>query len=176
MYCKFTILILSLHNNINMNIKLGVMRMRSCKFKEEKSHDFIKAFEEELKELGDMAPFEDREKIIMKTLYSGKGRYYITFEEAARSVRKVLDHQAIRCKNGCKMAMYEEMALKVADYMQRHPSYDYRAALYRVLAESRASRFFFGMQTAKLILYQHYRSQRRAKRDLAKLRANKQAV
>lgn len=150
--------------------------MTSYRFKEEKMHDFIKAFEEELKELGDMAPFEERDKIIMKTLYSGKGRYYITFDEAARNVRKVLDHQAIRCKNGCKMAMYEEMALKVSDYMQRHLSCDYRTALYRVLAESRASRFFFGVQTAKLILYQHYRSQRKARRDLAKLKAEKQTV
>ncbi len=150
--------------------------MKSYRFKNEKTRDFIKAFEEELKDLGDMAPYEERDKIIMKTLYSGKGRYYITFEEAARSVKRVLEHQAIRCKNGCKMAMYEEMAMKVSDYMQRHPTCDYRAALYRVLAESRASRFFFGVQTAKLILYQHYRSQRKAERDLAKLKAKRQTV
>ena len=60
--------------------------------------------------------------------------------------------------------MYEEMARKVSDYIARHPSTDYRVALYRVLAESHASRFFFGMQTAKLILYQHYRRQRIAAR------------
>ena len=132
---------------------------KSC-FKTEKERDFVRAFEEELKELGDMAPFVTREKVIMKTLYSGKGRYYITFEEAARNVRKVLDHEPIKCKNECKIAMYEEMARKVADYIVRHPSTDYRVALYRVLAESRASRFFFGMQTAKLILYQYYRRQR----------------
>ena len=132
---------------------------KSC-FKAEKEKDFVRAFEEELKELGDMAPFVTREKVIMKTLYSGKGRYYITFEEAARNVRKVLDREPIKCKNECKIAMYEEMARKVADYIARHPSTDYRVALYRVLAESRASRFFFGVQTAKLILYQHYRRQR----------------
>ena len=132
---------------------------KSC-FKVEKERDFVRAFEEELKELGDMAPFVTREKVIMKTLYSGKGRYYITFEEAARNVRKVLDREPIKCKNECKIAMYEEMARKVADYIARHPSTDYRVALYRVLAESRASRFFFGVQTAKLILYQHYRRQR----------------
>ena len=136
---------------------------KSC-FKDEKERDFARAFEEELKEQGNMAPFVTREKLIMKTLYSGKGRYYITFEESARNFRKVLDREPIRCKNECKIAMYEEMARKVADYMTRHPSLDYRVALYRVLAESKASRFFFGMQTAKLILYQHYRRQRVAAR------------
>ena len=136
---------------------------KNC-FKVEKERDFVRAFEEELKELGDMAPFVTREKVIMKTLYSGKGRYYITFEEAARNVRKVLEHEPIKCKNECKIAMYEEMARKVADYISRHPSTDYRVALYRVLAASHASRFFFGVQTAKLILYQHYRRQRAAAR------------
>lgn len=145
---------------------------KSC-FKEEKESDFVQAFEEELKELGDMAPFVTRDKVIMKTLYSGKGRYYITFEEAARNVRKVIDHEPIRCKNECKIAMYEEMARKVIDYIVRHPSTDYRAALYRVLAESRASRFFFGMQTARLILYQHYRRQRAAKRRQNQFLENK---
>ena len=136
---------------------------KSC-FKAEKERDFVRAFEEELKDLGDMVPFVTREKVIMKTLYSGKGRYYITFEEAARNVRKVLDHEPIKCKNECKIAMYEEMARKVSDYIARHSSIDYRVALYRVLAESHASRFFFGMQTAKLILYQNYSRQRVAAR------------
>lgn len=149
--------------------------MKSSYFKEEKERDFVRAFEEVVKDMGEVAPFIPREKLIMKTLYSGKGRYYITFEEAARNVRKVLEHIPIRCKNECKVAMYEEIARKVADYMERHPTADYRVSLYRVLAESRASRFFFGVQTAKLILYQHHRRQREALRAKNRLMARQNA-
>lgn len=134
---------------------------KNC-FKKEKERDFVKAYEEEIKQLGEIAPYMPRDMLLMKTLYSGKGRYYITFEEAARNVRRVLEHQPIPCKNSCKIAMYEEIARKVADYMQRHISADYRMALYRVLAESKASRFFFGVQTARLILYQYQRHKCRA--------------
>ena len=66
------------------------------------------------------------------------------------------------------MAMYEEMALKTADYMRRYPSLNYREALYRVLADCKASRFFFGLQTARLIVYQHHRRQREMRRAVAK--------
>lgn len=144
--------------------------MKRSYFKEEKERDFIRAYEEEMKDLGDMAAFVPREKLIMKTLYSGKGRYYITFEEAVRNVYKIINHMPVRCKNHCKIEMYEEMARKVVDYMHRHPSADYRSALYRVLAESRASRFFFGLQTARLILYNHYRQRRVAERRKNMLR------
>jgi hypothetical protein len=144
--------------------------MKRSYFKEEKERDFIRAYEEEMKDLGDMAAFVPRENLIMKTLYSGKGRYYITFEEAVRNVHKIINHMPLRCKNHCKIEMYEEMARKVVDYMQRHPSADYRSALYRVLAESRASRFFFGLQTARLILYNHYRRRRVAERRKSMLR------
>lgn len=140
---------------------------KSC-FKDEREADFIAAFNEEMKELGDMAPYIPKDALLMKTIYSGRGRYYITFEEAARNVRKVLEHIPIACKNSCKMAMYEEMALKTADYMTRYPSLNYREALYRVLADCKASRFFFGLQTARLIVYQHHRRQREMRRAVAK--------
>lgn len=140
---------------------------KSC-FKDEREADFIAAFNEEMKELGDMAPYIPKDTLLMKAIYSGRGRYYITFEEAARNVRKVLEHIPIACKNSCKMAMYEEMARKTADYMTRYPSLNYREALYRVLADCKASRFFFGIQTARLIVYQHHRRQRAMRRTAVK--------
>ncbi|MEG1575008.1 MAG: hypothetical protein RR293_06760 [Bacteroidales bacterium] len=130
---------------------------KNC-FKREKEEDFIKAYESELKSLGDIAPYLTRESIIMRTLHSGKGRYYISFDEAARNVRKVINHAPINCKNGCKAAMYEELAKKVSEYLLRRPTASYRDALYTLLAEDKASRFFFGLQTARLILYRNQKN------------------
>lgn len=141
---------------------------KSC-FKEEREADFIRAYNDALKELGDMAPFLPRDKVIMKAIYSGKGGYYITFEEAVRNVRKVIRHIPVKCKNICKVAMYEEMARRVCDYMLRRPSLNYRTALYEVLADGKASRFFFGLQTARLIIYQYQRKKRAEARAARKL-------
>lgn len=124
---------------------------RSC-FKKEKEEDFIRAYEEELKSLGEIAPYLSREAIINRALHSGKGRYYISFDEAARNVRKIINRHPISCKNLCKASMYEELSRKVMDYLKRKPNSTYREALYTLLAEDRASRFFFGVQTARLIL------------------------
>ena len=125
--------------------------IRSC-FKKEKEEDFIKEYEEELKSLGDIAPYLSREAIINRALHSGKGRYYISFDEAARNVRKIINKHPISCKNLCKASMYEELSRKVMDYLKKRPNSTYREALYTLLAEDRASRFFFGVQTARLIL------------------------
>lgn len=127
---------------------------KNC-FKREKEEDFVRAYESELKSLGDLAPYLTREVIIVRALHSGKGRYYISFDEAARNVRKVINHLPINCKNACKVAMYEELAQKVCEYQLRRPTASYRDALYTLLAEDKASRFFFGLQTARLILYRN---------------------
>lgn len=124
---------------------------RSC-FKKEKEEDFIRAYEEELKSLGEIAPYLSREAIINRALHSGKGRYYISFDEAARNVRKIINRHPISRKNLCKASMYEELSRKVMDYLKRKPNSTYREALYTLLAEDKASRFFFGVQTARLIL------------------------
>lgn len=129
---------------------------KNC-FKKEKEEDFIKAYNEELKSLGKLAPYLTRDAIILRTIYSGKGRYYISFEEAARNVRKVLNHEPLSCKNECKIAMYEELCKKIREYQKRRPKSSYREALYNLLADGRASRFFFGVQTARLIIYNDQR-------------------
>ena len=105
-----------------------------------------------IKSLGDIAPYLSREAIINRALHSGKGRYYISFDEAARNVRKIINKHPISCKNLCKASMYEELSRKVMDYLKKRPNSTYREALYTLLAEDRASRFFFGVQTARLIL------------------------
>ena len=123
--------------------------MSHINLREEKERDFLLAYEEELKELGEDAPFVPRDEIIFRTLHSGRGRFYVSFEEAAR--------RPLKCRNQRKVAMYQELARLVAEYRMRKPGASFRDALFTVLAEAKASRFFFGVQTGRLILYRRQR-------------------
>lgn len=123
--------------------------------KKEKERDFLLAYESELKALGDDAPFVPRDEVILRTLHSGRGGFYISFEEAARRVRRIFNRLPLCCKNEQKVAMYQELARLVDEYLQRHTGVSFRDALFTVLAEKKASRFFFGVQTGRLILYKN---------------------
>lgn len=133
--------------------------MKTDYFKKEKEHDFVLAYEEELKLLGPDAPYVSRDDVILRALHSGKGRYYITYEEAARNVRRIMNHLPLSCRNELKVSMYQELAQKVGEYMKGKPLSSFKDALFTVLAEKKASRFFFGMQTARLILYRYQRGE-----------------
>ena len=98
-----------------------------------------------------------RDEVIFRALHSGRGRFYISFEEAARQIKRIFNHRPLKCRNGRKVAMYQELARLVAEYRTRKPGASFRDALFTVLAEAKASRFFFGVQTGRLILYRHQR-------------------
>lgn len=131
--------------------------MKDKNLKQEKERDFVLAYETELKALGDEAPFVPRDEVILRTLHSGRGRYYISFDEASRHVRRIFNHRPLHCKSERKIAMYQELAQRVDEYLQRKPGASFRDALFTVLAEEKASRFFFGVQTGRLILYRNQR-------------------
>ena len=131
--------------------------MSHINLREEKERDFLLAYEEELKELGEDAPFVPRDEIIFRTLHSGRGRFYVSFEEAARQVKRIYNRRPLKCRNQRKVAMYQELARLVAEYRMRKPGASFRDALFTVLAEAKASRFFFGVQTGRLILYRRQR-------------------
>lgn len=84
--------------------------MSHINLREEKERDFLLAYEEELKELGEDAPFVPRDEIIFRTLHSGRGRFYVSFEEAARQVKRIYNRRPLKCRNQRKVAMYQELA------------------------------------------------------------------
>ena len=131
--------------------------MSHINLREEKERDFLLAYDEELKEWGEDAPFVPRDEIIFRTLHSGRGRFYVSFEEAARQVKRIYNRRPLKCRNQRKVAMYQELARLVAEYRMRKPGASFRDALFTVLAEAKASRFFFGVQTGRLILYRRQR-------------------
>ena len=72
--------------------------MSHINLREEKERDFLLAYEEELKELGEDAPFVPRDEIIFRTLHSGRGRFYVSFEEAARQVKRIYNRRPLKCR------------------------------------------------------------------------------
>ena len=84
---------------------------------------------------------------------------YISFEEAARNVRRIKNRLPLARRNELKVSMYQELAQRVAEYMKEKPLASFKDALFTILAEENASRFFFGMQTARLILYRNQRGE-----------------
>lgn len=68
--------------------------MKKDYFRKFKEQDFVRAYEDELKSLGTSAPYVSRDDVILRALHSGKGRYYISFEEAARNVRRIMNRLA----------------------------------------------------------------------------------
>ena len=98
-------------------------------------------------------------EMCIRDRHSGKGRYYISFEEAARNVRRIMNRLPLARRNELKVSMYQELAQRVAEYMKEKPLASFKDALFTILAEENASRFFFGMQTARLILYRNQRGE-----------------
>ena len=121
--------------------------MSHINLREEKERDFVHAYEEELKELGEEAPFVPRDEVIFRALHSGRGRFYISFEEAARQVKRIFNHRPLKCRNERKVAMYQELARLVAEYRMRKPGASFRDALFTVLPRPRLRGSFFGIQT-----------------------------
>ncbi len=133
--------------------------MKTDYFRKEKEHDFVQAYEAELKLLGESAPYVSRDDLILRTLHSGRGRYYVSYEEASRNVRRIMNHLPLSRRNALKVSMYQELAQRVAEYLKSKPLASFKDALFTVLAEEKASRFFFGVQTARLILYRYQRGE-----------------
>ena len=149
--------------------------MKKDYFRKFKEQDFVRAYEDELKSLGTSAPYVSRDDVILRALHSGKGRQanpnaprrgtdtetsiYISFEEAARNVRRIMNRLPLARRNELKVSMYQELAQRVAEYMKEKPLASFKDALFTILAEENASRFFFGMQTARLILYRNQRGE-----------------
>ena len=92
--------------------------MKKDYFRKFKEQDFVRAYEDELKSLGTSAPYVSRDDVILRALHSGKGRYYISFEEAARNVRRIMNRLPLARRNELKVSMYQELAQRVAEYMK----------------------------------------------------------
>lgn len=126
--------------------------MKMC-FKGERDRDFLQAYHEALRSFGKKAPFVSRTEVIRKALNSGSPRFYVTYEEARRNVRRLMNNRPISCRNRHKLEMYHELTRLVEEYMKRKPRAVFNDALFTILAEYKAPRFYMGEESAQVLLY-----------------------
>lgn len=123
-------------------------------FKSERDRDFLKAYEDTLQSFGKKAPFISRAEIVRETLRREAPRFYITYEEARRNVRRLMSGRPLpRCQNPCKQEMYRDLTNLVRRYLEHKPTASFNDALFTILAEYKAPRFYLSEQSGMLLLY-----------------------
>lgn len=71
-------------------------------YKEERDRDLFRAYNEALKSLGKMAVNVPREQIVRRVVYSIAPRFYISYEEARRNVKRIFKGYSPRCVSSTK--------------------------------------------------------------------------
>lgn len=121
-------------------------------FRKERDKDLFRAYDRAIKSFGKDAPFISRKEVVKRAIESGAERYYVTYEEAHRNVRRLMNGKPLKCKNLHKQAMYMSLYEAVKRYGELYPELPFNRILIRVLAEERAPRFFISLERALLLL------------------------
>ena len=90
-------------------------------YKEERDRDLFRAYNEALKSLGKMAVNVPREQIVRRVVYSIAPRFYISYEEARRNVKRIFKGYSPRCVSSTRTEMYNDLANMLASYLRRRP-------------------------------------------------------
>lgn len=122
-------------------------------YKEERDRDLFRAYNEALKSLGKMAVNVPREQIVRHVVYSIAPRFYISYEEARRNVKRIFKGYSPRCVSSTRTEMYNDLANMLASYLRRRPQVPFNDALCTILAEKRAPRFYLSERSALLTIY-----------------------
>ena len=85
-------------------------------YKEERDRDLFRAYNEALKSLGKMAVNVPREQIVRRVVYSIAPRFYISYEEARRNVKRIFKGYSPRCVSSTRTEMYNDLANMLASY------------------------------------------------------------
>ncbi len=125
--------------------------------KEERDRDLYVAYNRVIASQGKRKGKNTRSDLIRQTICSEAPRFYVTYEEARRNVKRVMTGQQPRCASPIRIAMYNDLSNMVAGYLRRHPSLNFNEALGAVLGEKRAPRFYITERSALLILYEKQR-------------------
>lgn len=112
-------------------------------YKEERDRDLFRAYNEALKSLGKMAVNVPREQIVRRVVYSIAPRFYISYEEARRNVKRIFKGYSPRCVSSTRTEMYNDLANMLASYLRRRPQVPFNDALCTILAGKTSSSFLF---------------------------------
>lgn len=140
-------------------------------FRSDFERDFLKVYEQVVKDCGKDAFFMSPRELVAKAVNSPAPKFYITYEMARRNVSALLRGQHTDCHNKLKMLMYADIARLTLDYQRRHKRYsdDFNGALMAVLSEYQAPRFYISEKSAYNMLCTLRRQrQRKIRKNLLK--------
>ena len=133
-------------------------------FRNDFERDFMRVYEQVLKDCGRDALQMSPRELVAKAVHSPAPKFYITYEMARRNVSALLRGLHTDCNNKLKMQMYADIARLTIDYMRRHKRYadDFNGALMAVLSEYEAPRFYISEKSAYNMLCALRRQRRRS--------------
>ncbi|MBR3950564.1 MAG: hypothetical protein IKJ79_01455 [Bacteroidaceae bacterium] len=136
-------------------------------FRNDFERDFLKVYEQVVKDCGREAMFMSPKDLVAKAVNSPAPKFYITYEMARRNVSALLRGLHTDCHNKLKMQMYADIARLTIDYQRRHKRYadDFNGALMAVLSEYQAPRFYISEKSAYNMLCALRRRSQRNKRQ-----------
>ncbi|MBQ5750956.1 MAG: hypothetical protein IIV86_06485 [Bacteroidaceae bacterium] len=136
-------------------------------FRNDFERDFLKAYEQVVKDCGREALYMSPLELVAKAVNSPAPKFYITYEMARRNVSALLRGLPTDCNNRLKMQMYADIARLTIDYQRRHKRYadDFNGALMAVLSEYPAPRFYISEKSAYNMLCALRRQRRRMNRN-----------
>ena len=136
-------------------------------FRNDFERDFLKVYEQIVKDSGKEALFMSPRELVSKAVHSPAPKFYITYEMARRNVSALLRGLHTDCNNKLKMQMYADIARLTIDDQRRHKRYadDFNGALMAVLSEYPAPRFYISERSAYNMLCALRRQRQRKNRN-----------
>ena len=119
-------------------------------YKEERDRDLFRAYNEALRMVWRLVGCRILGR---RVVYSIAPRFYISYEEARRNVKRIFKGYSPRCVSSTRTEMYNDLANMLASYLRRRPQVPFNDALCTILAEKRAPRFYLSERSALLTIY-----------------------
>ena len=102
----------------------------------------------------------NRRELVRQVLLNGRPHYYVNFDHAYNVIMHINAKSEVTKKTQLKQAMWREIYQKVKAEQEKCPSLSLSAALSRVLATERASRYYISENYAYKYLYHVCRESR----------------
>lgn len=120
-------------------------------FKDIRDKDFLDSYTNVIKRYGKKAPYIKRDDLLLETILSPAKRFYVSEEQALRTISKILKGQSVVFKNILKKKMYDEILRRVMEKWDR----DKEPLIYllcRIINEP-APRFYINLKSARILYY-----------------------
>lgn len=120
-------------------------------FKDFRDRDFLDSYTSVIKRHGKEAPYIKRDDLLLEAILSPAKRFYVSEEQALRTISKMLKGQTVVFKNNLKKKMYDELLKRVREKWDQ----DKEPLIYflcKIIYEP-APRFYINLKSARILYY-----------------------